>query len=454
MKYNLSPATSGVAKREHRRLLTLLIFLISTVSMFAQITADDVQTFTLKNGMKILVLENSAIPNANMYLFYRVGSRNEHVGITGISHFFEHMMFNGAEKYGPKQFDRTMEANGGANNAYTSENITAYTNWFPSSALEVIFDLEADRIAHLNFDSSMIESERGVILSERSTGLENNPMEELWQEVQATAYIAHPYMWPVIGWESDIKNWTKQDLENYFHTYYAPNNCLVVISGDVKFDEVKKLAEKYWEAIPAAPSPRTVHTIEPEQTGERMVFVQREVPSPNLMITYHVPQSGSEDYYALDLLGSILSQGRSSRLYSSLVEENQLALEVDTYYGDAFDPTLFYFYGVCNDGVKASELEGAIVEQIQKIIDEGVNENELQKVKNQKLMGFYKTLETINGMSNTIGTYELFFGDYTKLFSAPDDYKKVTTDDIKRVAREYFTKDNRTVGILNTEEEK
>jgi zinc protease len=257
----------------------LIILFLFTISIFPQTSVDDIKSFTLKNGMKILVLENSAIPNANMYLFYRVGSRNEHVGITGISHFFEHMMFNGAEKYGPKQFDRTMEANGGANNAYTSENITAYTNWFPSSALEVIFDLEADRIAHLNFDSSMIESERGVILSERSTGLENNPMEELWQEVQATAYIAHPYMWPVIGWESDIKNWTKQDLENYFHTYYAPNNCLVVISGDVKFDEVKKLAEKYWEPIPAAPSPRKVHTIEPEQTGERTVFVQREVPS-------------------------------------------------------------------------------------------------------------------------------------------------------------------------------
>ncbi|MFI5237139.1 MAG: M16 family metallopeptidase [Ignavibacteriales bacterium] len=433
---------------------SLLIFLISAVSLFAQITADDVQTFTLKNGMKILVLENSAIPNANMYLFYRVGSRNEHVGITGISHFFEHMMFNGAKKYGPKQFDRTMEANGGANNAYTSENITAYTNWFPSSALEVIFDLEADRIAYLNFDSSMIESERGVILSERSTGLENNPMEELWQEVQATAFIAHPYMWPVIGWESDIKNWTKTDLENYFHTYYAPNNCLVVISGDVKFDEVKMLAEKYWEPIPSAPTPRKIHTIEPEQTGERRVFVQREVPSPNLMITYHVPQSGSEDYYALDLLSSILSQGRSSRLYSSLVEEKQLALEADTYYGDAFDPTLFYFYGVCNDGIKSSELENAILLEIDKIINEGISENELQKVKNQKLMEFYKTLETINGMSNTIGTYELFFGDYKKLFSAPDDYKQVAAEDIKRVAGEYFTKDNRTVGILNTEEEK
>lgn len=432
---------------------TLLIFIVSAISIFGQITADDIQTFTLKNGMKILVLENSSIPNANMYFFYKVGSRNEHVGITGISHFFEHMMFNGAKKYGPKEFDRTMEANGGANNAYTSENITAYTNWFPSSALEVIFDLEADRIAHLSFDSSMIESERGVILSERSTGLENNPMEELWQEVQATAFMAHPYMWPVIGWESDIKNWTKQDLENYFHTYYAPNNCLVVISGDVKLDEIKNLAEKYFGPIPTAPPPRKVHTIEPEQTGERRVFVQREVPTPYLMITYHVPQSGTDDYYALNLLSSILSQGRSSRLYSSLVENKQLALEAGTDYGDAFDQTLFYFYGVCNDGVQAAELENAIEDEIQKIIDEGVSENELQKVKNQKLMSFYKTLETINGMSNTIGTYELFFGDYKKLFSAPDDYKKVTASDIQKVAAKYLTKQNRTVGVLNTEEE-
>jgi len=261
-------------------------------------------------------------------------------------------------------------------------------------------------------------------------------------------------MWPVIGWESDIKNWTKQDLENYFHTYYAPNNCLVVISGDVKLDEVKQLAEKYFGLIPAAPKPRKVHTIEPEQTGERRVFVQREVPTPYLMITYHVPQSNTDDYYALDLLSSILSQGRSSRLYSSLVEQKQTALEVGSDYSDAFDPTLFFFYGVCNDGVNASELENAIENEIQKIIDGGISENELQKVKNQKLMSFYKTLETINGLSNTIGTYELFFGDYKKLFSAPEDYKKITVEDIQRVAAKYFTKQNRTVGILNTEEEK
>lgn len=431
----------------------VLVLLLFTFQIFAQVQSGDVKSFTLKNGMKFYVLENNSIPNANMYLFFKVGSRNEYIGITGISHFFEHMMFNGAKKYGPKQFDRVMEANGGSNNAYTTENITVYTDWFPKQSLEVIFDLESDRIANLNFDPKMIESERGVILSERSTGLENNPLEQLWQELQATAFVAHPYMWPVIGWESDIKNWTKEDLENYFHTYYAPNNCVVVISGDVKFNEVKKLAEKYFEPIPAGPKPREVHTIEPEQTGERRLFVKREVPSPYLMIAYHVPQTGSEEYYAIELLNSILSEGASSRLYQSIVEQKQLAIEVGTYYPNAFDPTLFYFYGICNDGVKASQLEKAILEEVDKIINERVSEAELQKVKNQKLMQFYRTTETINGMSNTIGTYELFFGDYKKLFTAPDDYKKVTVSDIQKVAAKYFTKQNRTVGILNTEEE-
>lgn len=430
----------------------ILIITFFSFSLFAQIKMDDVKSFSLKNGMKIFVLEKHSIPNANMYLFYRVGSRNEYTGITGISHFFEHMMFNGAKKYGPKEFDRTMEANGGSNNAYTTENNTVYTDWFPASSLEIIFDLESDRIANLNFDPKMIESERGVIVSERSTGLENNPLEQLWQETQATAFVAHQYQWPVIGWESDIKNWTKEDLENYFHTYYAPNNCVVVISGDVKYDEVKKLAQKYFEPIPAGPKPRSLHTIEPEQVGERRVFVKRTVPNPYLMITYHVPQSGTKEYYAIDLLSSILSEGKSSRLYSSLVENQQLAVEVGSYYPDAFDPTLFYFYGICNDGISASKLENAILEEIDKIIKEGISESELQKVKNQKLMDFYRTTETINGMSNTIGNYELFFGYYKKLFTAPDDYKKVTIEDIRNVAAKYFTKQNRTVGILQTEE--
>ena len=235
----------------------MLLLLFST-GLRAQTKADDVRSFTLRNGMKFLLLEDNSIPNANMYLFYRVGSRNEHPGITGLSHFFEHMMFNGAKKYGPKLFDQTMEFNGGSNNAYTTQDVTVYTNWFPATATEVIFDLEADRISSLSIDSKMVESERGVVLSERSTGLENAPWRMLSEAVQATAFQASAYHWPVIGYEEDIRNWTKEDLEYYFRTYYAPNNAVVVMSGNIRYEDVKRLAEKYLEPIPAQPAPRPV----------------------------------------------------------------------------------------------------------------------------------------------------------------------------------------------------
>ncbi|MBP6431690.1 MAG: insulinase family protein [Ferruginibacter sp.] len=419
----------------------------------AQMKADDVKTFTLKNGMKFLVIEDNSIPNANMYLFYKVGSRNEYQGITGLSHFFEHMMFNGAKKYGPKMFDQTMEFNGGANNAYTTENVTVYTNWFPSSATEVIFDLEGDRISSLSIDPKMVESERGVVLSERSTGLENSPWELLTQQVQATAFQEHPYHWPVIGYEDDMKNWKQADCERYFKMYYAPNNCVTVISGNVKFDEVKRLAEKYIEPIPAQPAPPKVHTVEPPQTGERRLLVQKDVSTPYINIVYKVPEAKHDDYYALSILSDILSSGKSSRLYSSLVDKKQLASEASSSYGQSFDPTLFNFYLVATDNVKEADLENATYEEIEKIKTNGITEVELQKIKNQKLMEFYSQVETINGKSNNIGTYEVFFGDYKKMFDAPAAYNKVTIADVQRVAKKYFTKSSRTVGIqkANTE---
>lgn len=431
----------------------MIIYFLMVSSLFAQNKVDDVHTFTLKNGMQIIVLEDHSIPNAAMYLFWKVGSRNEYPGITGISHFFEHMMFNGAKKYGPKQFDIVMEANGGSNNAYTTNNVTVYTNWFPSSALDLIFDLEADRIAYLNFDDNMIESERGVILSERSTSLENSNETLLMQEVIAAAFKAHPYSWPVIGWESDIKNWTKNDLQNYFKTYYAPNNCVVVITGDVNLDEVKKLSKKYFEPIPSGKPPREIHTIEPEQLGEIRLKVKKDVTTPHFLAVYHVPQSNSPEYYALDLLSSILSSGNTSRLYSSLIDEKQLATEVWTYYSESFDPYLFMIYAICSEGISPTQLEDAIYSEINKILTEGISEKELQKVKNQKLMDFYKIMETINGKANQLGTYHLFFGNYKKLFEAPYEYQKVTNEEIKKVVEKYFLKSNRTVGILTSEGE-
>lgn len=430
--------------------ILLPVFVLLGISSQAQIKADDVHGFTLKNGMKFLVVEDNSIPNANMYLFYRVGSRNEYQGITGLSHFFEHMMFNGAKKYGPKEFDRTMEFNGGANNAYTREDVTVYTNWFPASATEVIFDLEGDRISSLSIDPKMVESERGVVLSERSTGLENSPWQMLSQAVQAQAFQEHPYHWPVIGYEDDMKNWKQTDLERYFKTYYAPNNCVVVVSGAVKTADIKALAEKYLEPIPAQPEPPKVHQVEPVQTGERRIMVQKDVATPYLYIVYKAPQATNDDYYPLVLLSDILSSGKSSRLYSAIVDGKQQATSVFTSYGESFDPTIFSLYAIAGKGVNETDLEKSIYEELEKIKKDGITEKELQKVKNQKLIEFYNQVETINGKSNNIGTYEVFFGDYKKMFEAPDRYNKVTAEDIKRVANTYFNKTTRTVGILKS----
>ena len=437
----------------NKLLITITALLIS-FTIVAETQLEDVKSFTLKNNMTVMVLEDHSIPNANMYLFWKVGSRNEYPGITGLSHFFEHMMFNGAKKFGPKQFDRVMEASGGANNAYTTENITAYTNWFPSSSIEKIFELEADRIENLNIDEKMVNSERGVVTSERSTGLENSNFRKLHEEVKAVAFRAHPYSWGVIGHQSDIDNWSLQDLKDYHKTYYAPNNAVVVIAGDVTLKQVKKLSKKYFEPIKAQPKPRSVHTVEPEQLGERRTYVQKpSVTAPNIMMAFHIPETQHEDYYALSMLASILGEGQSSRLYRSLIDEKQLATSVFTYMPKSFDPNLFYIYANASNGIQASVLEEAIIDDVNKIMLSGVDEKELTKIKNIAQVNFYRTLSTINGKANTLGTYALFFDDYAKMFSAVEDMNKVTVDDIKRVANKYLNKANRTVGILAAEKD-
>ena len=435
-------------------LLVGLVLSVAIVSAQNQPKPEDVQTFTLKNGMKFMVLEDHSIPNANFYTFWKVGSRNEVHGITGLSHFFEHMMFNGAKKYGPKQFDRVMEANGGSNNAYTTQNTTVYTDWFQRDALETIFDLEADRIRDLAIDPKMVESERGVVLSERSTGLENSNYRVISELVQATAFIEHPYMFPVIGFESDIKRWTQADLERYFKTYYSPNNAVTVVVGDVTTAQVKALAQKYIEPIPAQKLPDSLRTVEPPQNGERRVTTYKDVATPNILLAYHTPATRHPDYYALDLLSGILSSGNSSRLVKSLVLDSTIASRAFTNFGESFDPSLFTIYAIAGSNVSAEQLERSVLNQIDKVVASGITDTELQKVKNQKLMEFYRTMETINGKANSLGTYELFFGDYKKLYEAPALYEKVTKEDVQRVAAAYLTARNRTVGYLLPEPKK
>lgn len=431
-----------------KKIFTLLAILMFAAVAHAQITAEDIHTFTLDNGMKFLVQEDHTIPNVSFYIYFKVGSRNEVPGITGLSHFFEHMMFNGSKNYPPGEFDRVQEANGGSNNAFTNRNMTGYTSWIPSDALELQFQLEADRIANLSFDEEVIESERGVVANERITGLENSNVRYLMEQVSAVAMIAHPYRWSVIGWESDIMNWSKEDLINYHRTYYAPNNGVCIIVGAVKLEEVKALARKYIEPIPAQEAPRPVHTVEPPQLGEKRINVHKKVTAPNIMISWHAPESSHADSPALELLDTILSSGRTSRFFKSLVDEKRLAVNVFTHRETSFDPYLYSVYAIAAANETADELEQEVYAILDEIKENGVTDKELQKAKNQYKMGFYHSMTTNSGRAGLLGTYEVFYGDYKNMFSALETYNKVTNEDIKRVAAKYFVKNSRTVGIL------
>lgn len=412
-----------------------------------------VATKTLKNGMKVLVQSDHSIPNVALYIFYRIGSRNEHPGTTGLSHFFEHMMFNGAKKYGPGELDKVMEANGGENNAYTNQNLTVYQDWFPRSALPLIFDIEADRIQYLQFDPKKIASEREVVASERRLRTDNDNGGLLDEQLWATAYIAHPYQWPVVGWMSDIEHWTMDDLKHHFEMGYSPNNATMVVVGDVTSDEIFQLCEKYIDPIPTHAPPPPVTTVEPEQLGERRLVVHKPAELPLLMVAYHIPQTNNPDFYALNILRTVLFEGESSRMYQRLVDKDQIALSVSSYVQSAFDPTLAIVVAQPKQGIDPAACEKEIYEELDKSKASLISDQELEKAKNIRLVEFYQQMRTINGRANTIGTYEIYFGDYARLFDAAKNYSAVTKEDVQRVAAKYFGPNNRTVATLLPENE-
>jgi zinc protease len=427
-------------------------FLVTSAA-FAQSPEFPVTTRTLSNGMKVLVQPDHSIPNVALYIFYRIGSRNERPGTTGLSHFFEHMMFNGAKKYGPGELDKAEEANGASNNAYTTRDVTVYQDWFPRSALNLIYDIEADRIRDLSFDPKKIASEREVVASERRLSVDNNNFGILDEQLWATAFIAHTYQWPVLGWMSDIEHWTMEDLKHHFQMGYSPSNATMVVVGDVSPQEIFQLCEKYIEPIPSHAPPPPVTTLEPEQLGERKLVVHKPAQLPIIMIGYHIPQTNNPDFYALNILRTVLFQGESSRMYQRLVDRDQLALDIQSDVDPAFDPTLVIITAQPRQDVDPQTCEKAIYEELDKVKSAQITDQELEKAKNNRLVEFYQQMQTINGRANTIGTYEVFTGDYHKLFDAAKNYSAVTKDDVQRIAKQYFGPNNRTVATLLPEQQ-
>jgi zinc protease len=388
------------------------------------------------------------IPNVVMYNFVRAGGRNEYPGITGIAHFFEHMMFNGTKTTEPGEFGRTMEAAGGSNNAYTSSDLTVYMDWFPRSALETIFQLEGDRLQNLAIDPEVVESERSTVYSERRLRIDNDNFGRLYEQVRATAFVAHPYQNPVLGWPSDIENWTQEDLEAFFSTYYAPNNQTMVFAGDVTPEEIYLLAEQYLSQIPARPAPPPVTTVEPEQQGERQVLVETDAQTPLLHMVFHAGATADPETLHMDLLLAILAEGDSSRLHRLLVEEEPLALQVSGWQSDGFDPGLAYFALTLPPAADIDAVEARLLAELERVAREGVTTAELTKARNLRLAAFWRGLQTIDGKASAIGNFDVFTGDYENLFAIPEDLSTITPEELQAVAAKVFRRANMTVGVL------
>jgi predicted Zn-dependent peptidase len=406
------------------------------------------EEFTLKNGLKVVMVEDHTVPSICYAAAFHVGGRNERPGITGISHLFEHMMFNGSKNYKPTEFDRILESGGGYSNAYTSNDITFYFEEFNPDLLDKVLHMEADRMRWLTIDTSNLEQERGIVKEERRVSTDNSVPGKMYEELYAAAFSAHPYQNPVVGWMVDLDNIRLEDAREYFKTYYAPNNATVFLVGDFDAKTIKKKMEKLFGPIPKQPAPRPVANAEPEQIGEKRVMLHKEAELPAAYFGYKSVAVASPDLDALKLLATILSRGQSSRLYKRLVYDKEMVTEVSATVDEYIDPGLFTLFVQMKPGEEVGDAEEEIDDIIRDIVENGVRDEELQKAKNTALSDYTDEFKTNVGIAGRLGYYEVVYGDYRKSFSVMDRVAAVSAADILRVAKTYLTDRGRTTVIL------
>jgi zinc protease len=423
--------------------LSLLFTTISEAGL-----KESVFEAVLPNGLKVILLENHKVPLVTFQVWYRVGSRNEAWGKTGLSHMLEHMMFKGTERVGPEEFSRIIQENGGNDNAFTSYDYTAYFENLNADRVQVSIDLESDRMKNLLLREQDFRTERMVVMEERRLRTDDNPQAVLTEQIMATAFEMHPYHWPIIGWMEDIARFTLDDLKTYYKTYYNPVNAFLVVVGDFKKQELLPKIEKAFGSTPQGVAPIQVKDIDPQQIGERRLFVKKEAQLPSLVMGYHVPNLREPDSYVLEMIATILSGGKSSRLYQSLVREKRLVLSVDADHSlISLDPSLFTLSADLLPGKEVAEVEKALDQEVERLQKEPVGKQELEKAKNQLEASFIFAQDSLFYQAMLLARHEIAIS-----WKTIDDYlpsiRKVLPEDIQRVAKKYLTPDNRTVGIL------
>lgn len=428
---------------------TVFFLLLLSVSSAQGIgLRDQVSEVVLPNGLKVLLLQNHKTPLVSFQVWYRVGSRNEAWGKTGLSHLLEHMMFKGTDKFGPEAFSRIIQENGGNNNAFTSRDYTAYFENLRADRVDVAIELEADRMENLVLREEDFRTERMVVMEERRLRTEDNPQAYLFEQLMATAFQIQPYHWPIIGWMGDLERLELGDLKAYYRTYYNPVNAFLVVVGDFDRGELLGKIEKAFGPISKGGPPPQDVALEMVQLGERRIVVKKEAQLSSLVMGYHVPNLRDPDSYVLEVIATLLSGGKSSRVYQSLVRDKRLALNVDADHSLlSRDPGLFYIAAEILPNKEISEVEKAIEEEINRLQNEKVSSRELEKVKNQLEAAFVFGQDSMFNQARLLASFEI-----ATSWRAIDDYlpaiSRVTAEDIQRVAKRYLVPDNRTVGIL------
>ncbi|MFZ0677214.1 M16 family metallopeptidase [Candidatus Binatus sp.] len=434
----------------HRRLVlgaALGILICIAASGLARAgMADAVKAQTLPNGLRVLVLENHKAPLATFNVFYRVGSRNEQFGKTGLSHLCEHLMFKGTKKLGPEEFSQIIQQNGGEDNAFTESDFTDYFETINKDHLDVPITLEADRMG--NFEPKEFDKEKHVVLEERRMRTEDNPEDALDEMVRSQAYVAHPYHWPVIGWFHDVDGLTLADAMAYHKVYYSPQNALIVAVGDFDADQVLKLISEAFSGIKNGPKPPPLMDLEPPQTGTRRVELQHAANLPAFEEAYHVPNISSADSFPLEVASEILSDGQSSRLYKKLVVEKQMVVDIGAGYDmTSFDPGLFVVSAQMRPGIKAADTQVEVEKELAAMRDNPVGAEELQKAKNLEQAQFVYGQDSVMREAEMLGVYEML-GDYHLVDKYLDGIDKVTAADVQRVMKTYMVASNMTEGVL------
>ncbi|HRO66470.1 MAG TPA: pitrilysin family protein [Pseudobdellovibrionaceae bacterium] len=407
-----------------------------------------VEKYTLENGLTVLLLEDHRVPMISYHTWYKVGSKDEAVGVTGSAHMLEHMMFQGAKKYSGKDLHRIMDENGISWNAFTTYDYTGFYMNLPSSKLELIMDVEFDRMSSLNLDQKNLLSEREVVKEERRFRVDNNPQGLLWELTMSSFFKKSPYRWPVIGWMKDIEKFDIETLRKYYNQYYVPNNAVLVIAGDFNSSKVKSMIRKYYGSLSSKPLPPKTDASEAMRTSPSFARLKKDVQSYSFNLAFPGVKEGDPDMYALDLAGTILGSGSSSRLNRDLVYRRQIALSASSGHFSLQDAGVFLASVTMKPGLGTETALSTVEREVAKLRTTKVSADELKKAKTILMKSYVDGLSTMDAKARALAANEIVTGSYKTMLDNLEKYEKVTEDDILRVAKKYLARTNASLVIL------